>query len=513
MAREHKFGRALRWAYLMNWGRQGFSTFFSLFLAALLGPEAFGIIAIAMIYILFIQMLLDQGLMAALVQRKDLRVEHLDSVFWLVLSTSLLLVFGSVSLSRWWAQANHSAMLVKIIGALSVCILIEGLAIVQRALFQRDMDFRSLSLCTNVSVCAGGSVGIGMALTGFGVWALVGQQVSQDIVALFMLWQRSSWRPRWRFSLSSLRELLGFSFSNFLAKMGVFTNTQADSLLLGLFFGPIAVGLYRLAERVESSVMNLLSASLQTASFPQFSRLQDKPEDLRKSVLTCIRISAIGTFPAMAGLTVTSNLLFEAIGPKWSDAADVLKLLCLVGMIYAVGQFVGPLLQALAKPHYLAVLTWSQATVGTALTALVAFHLRKATVWSQIVGVAGVRLTISVLMGALVIFVLLPRLCRVSGRDLLHTVGPALAAAGVVIGLVLLLSWLGLTHRWSPIPSLFAVVSLGATAGITTLYALDDVVRPTVNSQVHRFLRRRRESRQAARPSGAVIGRVWLDPK
>lgn len=496
----------------MNWSRQGFSALFSFFLAAILGPHAYGVIAIAMIYILFIQMLLNQGLLAALIQRKDLRAEHLDTVFWVVVSTSLLLTFASLELSRWWAAANHSAVLVKVIGALSVCILIEGMAIVQRALFQRDMDFRSLSLVAVLSVIVGGGVGVGMALKGFGIWALVGQQITQDLVTLSMLWHLSHWRPGSRFSLSSSGELFRFSFANFLAKLASFVDTQADSLLLGLFFGPLAVGLYRLAERIMNSVLNLVSSSLRTAAFPEFSRLQDNPEELRRSVLTCIRFGAIGTFPAMAGLVVTSDLVVAVFGAQWADAADVLKLLCLAGMVYAAGQFVGALLQALSKPHYLAMLTWSEAAVSTGLIAIVAFHLRKATVWSQIMGVASVRLTVTVLVQMLCLLVILPRLTRVSRRDLFQTVGPSLASASVVVGFVLFFNWTGCTLHWPVVPNLLTVVFLGATVGIATLYALDDFARGIINSRVLKIFRYHKRNEPARDTGGAVISRAWVDP-
>lgn len=513
MKRHNTLRGAIKWAYLMNWSRQGFSALFSLFLAAILGPKAYGVIAIAMIYILFIQMLLDQGLLAALIQRKDLKVEHLDSAFWAVLVASLGLTFVSIDLSRWWAVVNHSDILVQVIGVLSVCIVIEGLSIVQRALFQRAMDFRSLSLAAALSVVIGGIVGVVMALRGFGIWSLVGQQISQNLIALFTLWKLSDWRPRWRFSIRAFRELLGFSSANFLAKLGVFVTTQADSLLVGVFFGPVAVGLYRLAERMMNTVLNLVSSSLQTVSFPEFSRLQDNPEELRRSVLTCIRISAIGTFPALAGLAVTSNLVFAAMGPKWADSADVLKLFCLAGMIYVVGQFVGPLLQAVGKPHYLAVLQWSQSAVGLSLAALVAFHLRKATVWSQIMGFAGVRLTMSLVVGMLMLLVILPRLSRISCKEFIQTVAPALASAGAVVGLVLLLKWSGWINAWSPMHRLLTAVFLGATMGITTLYALDDVVRPVVNGRVRKILMWRKGSEAPKEKAGTVIGRVWVDPK
>lgn len=504
MADDKKFGHALKWAYVMTWGQRGLGAILTFVLAAILGPKDFGIVAIAMIYILFMQMLLDQGLVAALIQRKDLCVEHLDSVFWLVLTTSIVLVCASFGVSRWWATANHAQILVSVISALSICIPIEGLAIVQKALFQRDMDFRRLSVCTNASVCFGGAIGIGMALTGFGIWALVGQQISKDFVELVLLWTLSHWRPRWRFSLTALKELFGFSASNFVAKLGVFASSQADSLLLGLFFGPLAVGLYRFAERIMNTVLTLASSSLQAISLPEFSRWQDRPAALRGSVLSCLRLSAIMTFPALAGLGVTSSLLMEILGPTWIDAADVLKLLCLAGVFISIRQLFGPVLQAIGKPQYGAMLTWLETVTSGGVMFLVALHLQNATVRQQIMGIATARLSILVLVGIPVLVVLIPRLCPISPRDILGAIAPSLAAAAAVIVIVTTLYILGSELRWDPRMNLAFVVPMGAMTGGIVLYRMDEVFRQIVQTQVFEFFRGARRARKPSRAERVV---------
>jgi len=87
----------------MDWGAKGFAALFTFVLAAILGPRDFGTVSMAMIYVVFIQLLLNQGLFAAIIQRPDLQPEHLDSVFWLGQASGLILVGFSVGLSRWWA--------------------------------------------------------------------------------------------------------------------------------------------------------------------------------------------------------------------------------------------------------------------------------------------------------------------------------------------------------------------------------------------------------------------------
>ena len=93
------------------------------------------------------------------------------------------------------------------------------------------------------------------------------------------------------------------------------------------------VGLYRLADRIMNSVVAACTSSIQAVSLPEFSRLQDKPTELRRSALTCIRLSSTVTLPALAGVAAASDTLMATLGPKWIPAADVLNVLCVLGMV------------------------------------------------------------------------------------------------------------------------------------------------------------------------------------
>ena len=184
MTSKKSFLNSVKWAYTGNWGERSFSALFTIVLAALLGPRDFGTVAIAMIYIAFLQMFLDQGFMAALIQKKNLKPEHLDAVFWMDLVLSLFLVGTSILLSGWWAAKNHTPEAATLISVLSLCIPIEGLAAVQSAILSRNMDFRALSIRSNIAVLFSGVIGIGMAIAGFRVWALVGQQLARESCGL-----------------------------------------------------------------------------------------------------------------------------------------------------------------------------------------------------------------------------------------------------------------------------------------------------------------------------------------
>ena len=482
---EHKiFHRAVKWAYIMNWGEKGFSALFTFVMASILGPHDFGTVSMAMIYILFIQMLLNQGLFSAIIQRKDLQLEHLDSVFWLGQAASLILVGLSVALSSWWAGVNHLPQLAQVIPVLSLTIPIEGLAMVQRAILQRDMDFKSLCMRSNGSVMIGGVIGLTMAFNGFGVWSLVGQRLAEDMSALGLLWRLSAWRPRVKFSFGHLKELLGFSGASFIGKLGTFANQQSSALLVGLYFGPVAIGLYRLAERMMGLVLDVATNSLQTVSFPEFSRLQDKPSELKRSVLSCLRLSSIVTLPALAGLASISDAFMGTIGGKWIPAADALKILCVLGAALAFANFTGPLLSALSKPHWVAMIVWLFNVINIAAIIGAAKFLTKASTAEQVVGIATARFATGALLFAPALLYILLRISRISLADLWQATRSSILAALVIATVLIPFSLGNLQLGYKPVVLLTGEVSLGGIAGLITLLILDIQLRNEVFNRV-----------------------------
>lgn len=480
MTKQRSLLNSVKWAYSANWGQKAFSSVITIVLASLLGPREFGIITIALIYVSFIQMFLDQGFGAALIQRKDLRTEHMDAVFWMDVALSLVLIGLSIACSRWWAAANHIPQLSSIISALSLCILFEGLAVVQTALLKRDMDFKSLSVRTNASVLLGGFCGIVAAVMHLGVWALVIQEAVRDLTALILLWRLGHWRPKLEFSWKHLRELMGFSASNFVAQLAIFADAQTGAILLGTLFGPVAVGLYRLADRLTSGVVVAATSSIQAVSLPEFSRLQERPKELQASTRTFLRLSSSVTLPALGGLAAIGGPLMAVIGQQWSLSSDVLKILCVTGMISVLGFFTGPLLQALNRPHHLAMLEWTRAILGSSMLVVSALLVRHRPISWEIIGIALARFTTTALVMAPVFLFLLIRLTKISARDLFKSLMPSLAATAMTVGAVLAVQMSGYFADGRPIIPLITEVLIGAACGLTTLLYLDRQLRTFV---------------------------------
>jgi teichuronic acid exporter len=479
------FSNALKWAYAGNIGERGISALVTFVLAGIVGPYDFGLVSIAAIYISFIQVFLEQGLASALIQKKDLRQEHCDAVFWLNLFMSLSFVGLTILISGWWARINHAPELALVLSALSLCIPIEGLSIVQAAMVRRELDFKTLTIRSNVSVFIGGAVGLALALAGYGVWALVGMQLARDSSALLLLWRLGHWRPKLEFSYAHLRELLRFSFHTFLGGLGTLADSQIGSVLLGILFGPVAVGLYRLAERLMGSVVSMATASIQGVSLPEFARLQDQPKELNKSVISCIRLSSMFTMPALMGMVMVSAPLMAMLGPKWVPATDVVKILCLQGMVFTLSYFTSPLLTAIGKPNVSAKLEWSRAIVGILFLTAAGLLLRNASVDRQVNGIALARAIPNVFFITPLFFYLLMRVAHISLRDLFSALSNPIWASLSVAAVVSLLHFV-LSSQTRPAILVGVDVIVGGAAGFAVMLTLDKQFRDVAFGLVNR---------------------------
>jgi PST family polysaccharide transporter len=493
--------RPLAWAFAMNWGQRGLTTLFTFVLAAILGPRDFGVVAMALVYVTFIDGFVEQGLGTAIVQRKDLDKEHLNSAFWLNLGWSLAFVGVTFLTAGWWASANDLPELENVIKALSPTIVIWSLNVVQHSLLERKMDFRSLAIRANVAALAGGSVGIALALTGFGVWALVAQQLTASVVSLVLYWTLGRWVPRLRFSRTHARELLGFSVNVFIANIGGFLNRRADALLMGLFFGPVVVGIYRLADRLVDVTLELTMRPVGAVSLPHFSRLQTDPGALRRGVESCMRVAVLATVPAMLVLAACSDYVLAVFGEEWALGGDALKLLAIVGIAKAIVFFTGPLLFALARPGFRAIMLWALAAASAATVVLVAVPLQSEPESDQLLGMAASRAVLFVLVVIPVNLAIISRLTGLTVRELLRGTPVPLVAGLLAIGAIAGLQALGLLDGLSAVPAL--ILTLGAALAITlgVLLLLDGRARRAVREIVQGLVARMRRARSSAHAS------------
>lgn len=343
--------RGVIWSAIESWGRQFISLAVFFLLARLLGPETFGLVALASVFLAFLQVFLDQGFTQAIVQRQNLEPEHLDTAFWTNLGISLILTILCFSSADLVGNFFKEPQIIPILRCLSFNFIITAFSSVQNAIFERKLAFKTLAKRSLLAVTTGGIVGVTMAFMGFGVWSLVGQQLSNSFAAVLVIWWASDWRPKLRFSPKHFKELFSFGVNVVGMNIAFFISRRSDDFLIGYFLGSSALGYYSVGYRVFSILTELLTSVLSKVTLPTFARLQQDPERLRNALYQAIQLSSLITFP---GFLITSVLAPELIqvvfGEKWLPSIPVMQILNLSGIAYAYFYFNGSVLMAIGRP-------------------------------------------------------------------------------------------------------------------------------------------------------------------
>jgi PST family polysaccharide transporter len=345
--------KGVAWTALQAGGTQAISSIIFFLLARLLGPEVFGLVAMASTFMALLQVFSEQGFTEAIIQRKELDPEHLDTAFWTNLGIGLLLTGLCLASANLVANLFNQPKLTPIICWLSLSFLLSAFRATQEAILRRQFNFMALAIRSLIATFAGGIVGVSMAFLGYGVWSLVGQQLVNQMVGVLVLWRASDWRPGLNISTKHFKELFAYGINLVGMHMLNFFNQRGDDLLIGYFLGPVALGYYSVPYRILIILVGLLPGSATQVTLPTFSRLQEEPERLRQAFYTAGQLTSLICFPVFFGLAVLApEIVPVLLGGKWIPSIQVMRILALVGIIYSISYFHGSIMMAMGKPSW-----------------------------------------------------------------------------------------------------------------------------------------------------------------
>jgi O-antigen/teichoic acid export membrane protein len=339
------------WAAGESWSLRGVSLIVFLILARLVDPAAFGLVALAAVYVTTVQALSDQGLAIALIQREHLEEAHKDSAFWANVAVGALLALATLAIAEPAASFYKEPRLASILRWYALWPLLGSLSVVQQALLRRALRFRELALRQLAGAIAGGVAGVGLAFAGMGVWALVAQQLVNQAVALVVLWSVAQWRPRFAFSWIHFRHLFGFGFNVLAANVVRAIGFQADRLVLGYFLGTTELGYYSVAQRLLAIVTDFVAGSAERIVVPLFARIQGDRERVNRGLMTAQRVLTLTTMPAFIGLAVSAPVLMPVVlGSQWQASILPAQILAFASLGFCLSFFFGHVLTALGRP-------------------------------------------------------------------------------------------------------------------------------------------------------------------
>jgi len=340
--------RGLKWSTISRISQQGLQYIATIILVGVLSPDDFGLMAMAMVVIGFLDIFKDLGTSSAIIKEENPNNDLKCSLFWVNVVFGLLIFIIIYLSSPVLAELFNSERIESVLQLLSISFLLAGFSVQQKALLEKELSFQKLSLIELFSSVIAFLVAVLLALNGFGVWSLVWQVISNTSLNTLLIWIFSNWKPGLSFKFSELKKitayssnLVGFNLVNYFARNG-------DYFLIGKFLGDNALGHYYLAYRIMLYPLRNITLVISRVIFPAFSKIQQENSKLREAYMRVTNSIAIITFPLMAGLALVSFNFTEAFfGENWDTVlvAYIIIILAPVGALQSIVSTVGTIYQ------------------------------------------------------------------------------------------------------------------------------------------------------------------------
>ena len=325
------------WSSIERFSIQGIHFLVTLVLARILTPKDFGLIGMLAVFIALAQSLIDSGFSLALIRKQDRTDIDNSTVFYFNIVTSIFIYFLLYAIAPFVSVFFHEPQLTDLMRVLCLVVIINSFAVIQRVIYTSAVNFKVQAKATTFAAIISGIIGIVMAIKGFGVWALVFQQLSSTFATTLLLWYYSKWKPKFVFSWKSFKKLYVFGLN--LMVVGILETLYQNSyqIIIGRFFSAVQLGHFTQAKHIATLPSSNISGVIGRVTYPVMSEIQDDNKRLSDYYRKMARVLAFIVFPLMCGLAALSFPIVEIlIGHKWQFAAVLLIPLSFSFMFYPV---------------------------------------------------------------------------------------------------------------------------------------------------------------------------------
>lgn len=333
-------GRAVKgvvWSAVERFAIQGIQFIVMLVMARLLLPEDYGLLGMASIFMSLATSMIDSGFSQALIRKQDRTNVDYSTVFFFNIVISIFIYFICYLLAPFVAEFYNVQELEQILQVLCIIMVVNSLAVVPRAIYTVNLDFKTQAMASLVASIISGIVGITMAYSGYGVWSLVNQQIVFAVVSTLLLLFMSKWRPILVFSSTSFRSL--FSFGSKLLISGLIDTIYKEvyTIIVGKLFSATSLGHYSRAKHFSDFPSSNLTGIMQRVTYPILCEMQNDDERLRSVYRRFLKMSAFIVFPLMIGMaSVSKSFVHVVIGDQWDSCSQLLQIICFAMMWYPV---------------------------------------------------------------------------------------------------------------------------------------------------------------------------------
>jgi O-antigen/teichoic acid export membrane protein len=327
----------LLWRLLEKSSTQGVTLVVSVILARLLDPAVYGTVAIVTTFTTILGVFVDSCMGSALIQKKEADDLDFSSLFYFNLFICGLLYLLVYFLAPVLAGLYRNMELVRLIRVSSVVLIISGVTNIQVAYVSRNMLFKRFFKATLWGTVSGAAVGIWMACNGFGVWALVGQNLSTNAISTLVLWTSVKWRPKWMFSFSRLWGLFAYGWKLLVSSLLNTVFSKINSLTIGLLYNSEDLAYYAKGNLLPQTMVNCINGSVDSVLFPALSAEQSDQTVIKAMTRRAIKLSSYLMWPVMIGLAACAAPLIEVLlTEKWLPCVPFFVIHCVIYAFFPV---------------------------------------------------------------------------------------------------------------------------------------------------------------------------------
>ena len=309
----------------------------SIVLARILVPSQYGIVAIVSVFVSIANVFITESFSKSLIQKKQVDSTDFSSVFYFNVIFSWIMYFIVFVSAPLIANFYRQSILISVMRVLALLIPIAGVNSIQQAYVSRTMQFQRFFWSTLIGTVFSGIIGIIMAYSGLGIWALVGQQLSNNFINTLVLWITLKWRPTLEFSFIKLKVLLNFGWKVLATNLINTLYDNSRSLIMGKIYSSSTLAFYNRGINYPNLLISNITTSFDSVLFPAMSKMQDDRLRMKKAVRKSISISTYVIFPLMAGMAaVSNNLISWMLTDKWLPAVPYMKIACIFLALYPI---------------------------------------------------------------------------------------------------------------------------------------------------------------------------------
>jgi teichuronic acid exporter len=327
----------LKWSAFDRFASQGISFIISIIIARILSPSDYGVVGMIAIFLAISQAFVNGGLGSALIRKQNRTEIDFSTAFYYNIAVSWLFYILLYFSAPWIARFYDTPILAPVTRVVSLNIVIGAIGTMQRIKLTIAIDFKTQAKISIITLLFTGALGIFLAYKGFGVWALIFQQLTSTIINTGLLWYFVSWKPKWVFSLSSFRELFGYGSKLLLTGILDAAYTNIYQMVIGKKYKATDLGYYTRAYGTAQIFSSSITDVIQRVTFPVLSELQEDLPRLTNNYRRLLKMSAFIVFPLMILMTALSEPLIKILlTDKWLPVVPLMQVLCISYMFHPI---------------------------------------------------------------------------------------------------------------------------------------------------------------------------------